>query len=202
MDGCDLTGGRLYSDCDDIAGVKTVYFFKHDLLDIKKNAFGEVAEIGCGYVYRFEQDDLHGTAVQEIVRGQGETQYLRQQIDLTLFYIDKQVLPIINVLKQGSWAIMWMDYNGKIRLFGELSAMTQGEGVSQSGRSAGDRKWSNLSFVGIANNYAPFLIDFNKLPFDNIPCIEVVPEYTGKEDLLKYSDTEYYLQGDGRIKYT
>lgn len=184
MADCNINNGRLLGEClDEIAGVKTVFFMKHSFLEFTKNLAGEIATLGEASIFRFEQDEYHGQAMQEIVRGH-DSLYLRQQIDLTVFYIDPDFLYTVNVLKLGQWAIFFMDYDNKIRLLGEETSLTQTTGVDQSGRGPGDSRWSNLSFMGSASNYAPFLEDFAQYPFDNFPLINVIPEYFATDDDL------------------
>lgn len=193
---CELQNGRgSVDDCtDQIAGVKTVYFFRHSLLDIQKNLAGEITYIGAGDMYRFEQDQYHGLALQEIIRGQNDTQYVRQQTDMTLFYITPEFIQTIQYLKRGLWAIFFLDYEDKIRLLGEFTPMYQLDGVDQSGKKAGESFWSNLSFEGISNSFAPFLEDFTDYPFDNFePDIIMHPRYDTAPGLLTYNNAgEYY----------
>ena len=194
MANCDIQAGRLYDDClDDIAGVKTVYFMNHKLLEFTKNLAGEIDTLGPADVYRFEQDEWHGTAIQEIVRGSDETQYLRQQIDMTVFYINPEFYTSINYLKNGLWAIFFLDMKDKIRLMGEFTPMSQTTGIDQSGQGPGDSRYTNLSFQGITGAYAPFLEQWTNFPFDNFPDIIMHPRYDQAPGLLTYNDAgEYY----------
>lgn len=194
---CDISNGRLYNDClDDIAGVKTVFFMKHSLLTFTKNLAGEIVTLGPATVYRFEQDRSHGTAIQEIVRGTDESQYLRQQIDMTIFYMTPEFIYTINVLKRGLWAIFFLDYKDKIRLLGEFTPMAQMTGVDQSGTAPGDSLYTNLSFMGMTSFYAPFLEDFTTYPFDNFPDILVVPEYGRLPGLVLQNNAGEYILVD------
>jgi hypothetical protein len=194
MINCDLQTGRLHDDClEDIAGAKTFYFMKHNVLSYTKNLAGEIDTLGPATVYRFEQDEVHGLVIQEIVRGSDETQYLRQQADMTMFYISQEFITTINIIKMGLWAIFFLDYKNKIRLLGEFTPMTQQGGIDQSGKAAGDRLYSNLSFMGVTGAYAPFLEDYTDFPFDNFPGIIMVPRYDTAPGLLIYNDPgEHY----------
>lgn len=189
MANCDIQDGRLHDDClESVAGIKTVFFFKHNALSITKNLAGEITSIGSGTMYRFEQDSTHGQVVQEINRGADDTQYIHFQIDFTLFYITPEFIYTINHLKNGLWAIFFLDYEDKIRCLGEFTAMYQNGGIDQSGKSAGDTLWTNLAFSGMSNAYAPYLEDFTKVPFDNMPGVIVVPPYA-EPGLLIYNNT-------------
>ena len=99
------------------------FFFRHSLLNVTKNSAGEVTGFGGGTVFRFEQDPDHGTFDQEIQTNGDGTQFLRLSVDLTLFYISKGFNITLEFLRQGRWAIFVLDYEDKIRLFGEWSPM-------------------------------------------------------------------------------
>lgn len=195
---CDIQNGRLLDDClESQAGIQTIFFFKHNQLKVEKNLAGEIISIGVGTVYRFEQDDSHGVALQEIIRGDADTQYLRQQVDLTLFYITPEYLQTVNYLKRGHWAILFLDYDNRLRLLGEYTPMTQVKMLNQSGTAAGDKKWSNLSFMGITSDFAPFLEDYANFPFDNLPGIDVIPPYgppIPTEPTLELDDTTDFFR--------
>lgn len=183
MANCDISNGRLFDDCKERAGIKTVFFFRHSLLNVTKNLAGEITNFGSGTIFRFEQDNDHGVAIQEIQRNAEGAQFLRLQIDLTLFYSTPGYLATLNYLKNGRWAIFVLDYEDKIRLFGEWSAMERAEGLAESGKTAGDNLFTNLSFVGNAGEYAPYLEQFTDYPFDNFPVV-VVPPYIPSQNQI------------------
>lgn len=192
---CDLQNGRATAqDCkSESAGVRTVFFMRHSQLTYTKNLAGEIDTLGPATVFRFEQDHFHGLALQEVIRGEDMSQFVRQQIDLTIFYLDPAFLQTVQHLKLGNWAVFFMDYDNKIRLLGDATPMQQIAMVDQSGTTADGNLWSNLSHQGIASNFAPFLEDFTKYPFDNFPGIVVVPKYTAVPGLLTYNNVgEYY----------
>lgn len=206
MAGCDIQSGRLHDDCiEGIAGVKTVYFMKHSELSFTKNIAGEIITLGPATVFRFEQDEYHGTAIQEIVRGTDDTHYLRFQIDLTLFYMNPEFIYTINRLKAGKWAIFFLDYQDKIRLLGEVTPMYQINGIDQSGKAAGDNLYTNLAFQGDGSAYAPYLEDFTTFPFDNFPNIIVTPKYGALPGLLIYNNSSEHYKTDifgNRLDYS
>jgi hypothetical protein len=206
MANCDIQDGRLHDDClDSVAGIKTVFFFKHNNLNVVKNMAGEITSIGTGLIYRFEQDQYHGLVVQEINRGQDLTQYVRFQIDFTMFYITPEFLYTINHIKNGLWAIFYLDYENKIRLLGEWTPMQQNGGVDDSGQAAGDTFWANLSFSGESSAYAPYLEDFTTYPFDNMTGILVSPPYGALPGLLIYNDAGEHYETDvfgNRLDYS
>ncbi len=196
MANCDITAGRLNEECQEArAGVKTVFFFKHSQLQVTKNLGGEIIGIGAGTIFRFEQDQHHGLAVQEINRN-GETQYLKQQIDFTLFFVSSQFIQTINYLKAGNWAIFFLDYRDKIRLMGEFTPMYQNGFQEQQGTGADGSQYSNLSFAGMSDRYAPFLEDYTDDPFDNFPLVDVIPRYDNLPGLILQNNTGDYIKAD------
>jgi hypothetical protein len=176
--GCDIQSGKLFDDCrDTMSGVKTAFFFRHSLIhNITKNASGEITYFGNGTLFRFEQDHDHGMAVQEIQKPDDGSQFLLFKISLNLIYLTPEYYTTINYLKKGRWAIFYLDYEDKIRLMGEVTAMEPMEGVSESGKTAGEKFYTTLSFHGIGDNYAPYLEQFTDYPFDNFP-VNMVPPY-------------------------
>jgi len=191
MGNCDITDGRLFADCFERAGVKTVFFFRHSLLKPTKNPNGEIDYFGNGTLFRFEQDNDHGLAIQEIVKGDGTT-YVNFQIDMTLFYLTPGYWQTINYLKNGLWAIFFLDYEDKIRLMGEASPLQKIEGVDQSGTLPDETMYINLVFHGMGDNYAPYLEPFTDYPFDNFP-VQVVPEYFAQPNDILANATDYIL---------
>lgn len=194
MGTCDIQDGRLLNDCNsERAGVKTVYFFKYSALDVVKNLAGEIIDFGTGLLFRYEQDGFHGLAVQEIIRGEGVTSYLQFQIDFTVQYVDPAFLETINFLKVGLWAIFFLDYDDKLRLMGEFAAMTNSAGIYPSGTGPGDTRWTNLTFVGLSSDYAPFLVQSPYYPFDNFPGVVIVPPYPEIPGEILANATDFVL---------
>ena len=190
---CDISDGRLLDDCSqERAGVKTVFFYRHSELDLTYDSGGKITGIGSGTLYRFEQGDAHGMAFQTITRGDGDTTYMEYQIDMTTFHLLASFLEVINALKAGSWAIFWLDNADNIRLFGAQTPMYNQQGVTQSGQGPGDTTYTNLSFVGQGQDYAPFVEEFTEFPFDNFPN-SVVPPYDTGDDYLLINDTDKLL---------
>lgn len=190
---CDITDGRTLDDCSqERAGVKTVFFFRHSQLDLTYNGAGEITGIGSGTLYRFEQGDVHGLAIQTITRGSGDTSYMEYQIDMTTFHLLPEFIKVIQSLKAGSWAIFWLDNADNIRLFGAQTPMYNQQGVTQSGQGPGDTTYTNLSFIGQGQDYAPFLESFDVCPFDTFSN-SVVPPYEACAHELLWNDTEKFL---------
>jgi len=197
MANCDIQSGRLFDDCqDNRAGVKTVFFFRHSLIqNVTRNGAGEITYFGNGTMFRFEQDGDHGLAIQEIVKSNDGSQFVRFQIDLTLFYQTPQYWTTINYLKMGRFAIFFMDYEDKIRLLGEWSAMERMEGVVESGKTAGDNLFVNLSFHGNGNEFAPYLEQFTNYPFDNFP-VGMTPPYVPSENQIIWKNANDHITID------
>lgn len=195
MAGCDIQNGRLHDDClDQIAGVKTVYFYNWNKLSVQRNPAGEIIYFGMGTVFRFEQPVTHGLALQEIRRGEGDTQYMYYQIDMTVQYVTPEFLQTLQYLRAGMWGIFFLDMEDNIRLMGADSPMVQIELIDQSGTGPGDLRWTNLSFKGMGSDYASFLEPFTTFPFDNFPDIVVIPQYEHEEGDLIYNDAgELYI---------
>jgi hypothetical protein len=204
MAGCDITNGRLANDCKERAGVKTVFFFRHSLLNnITRNGAGEITNFGNGTVLRFEQDTDHGAAMQEIVKGgDNASQFVRFQLEMTVFFVTPSFLQSLNALKNGLWAIFFMDYHDKIRLMGESTAMQETQATGQSGETAEGGKYLNMTFTGLGGEYAPYLEAFTDYPFDNFP-VGVQPPYVPGEDRILINATDFLLidNSGNKLKY-
>jgi len=183
---CEINDGLLQPEClQGQAGIKTVFFFRHTNLDVVYNVDGEITSIGSGYLYRFDQDNNHGSALEELQQGQGEeSSFIKQQIDMTMFYIDPEFRKVIDLIRKGRWAVFCLDYHDKIKLYGEMNAMKQVGGAIPSGTKSGDNLYSNLVFEGIQDEYAHFLEDFTTYPFDNMAGVEVMPRYDNAPGLI------------------
>jgi len=80
---------------------------------------------------------------------------------------------VINILKRGIWTGFTLDYNNKIRLFGERNGMYASGGSDISGVSAGDKKTYSLILSASDDDYAKFLEDFTTTPFDNFANVSI-----------------------------
>ncbi len=181
---CDIDDGLLTPEClVGKAGIKTVFFFRHALLDVTINAGGEITGIGTGFVYRFDQDNYHGQAVEDVVQGE-ESSYINQTVDMTMFYVNPEFRGTVDRIRLGRWAIFCEDYTGKIKLYGQKNAMRQSGGSLESGTSADDNLYSHLVFFGVEDHYARFLADYTTHPFDNMAGVVVTPRYDNLPGLI------------------
>lgn len=183
---CDITEGLLQPEClKGQAGIKTVFFFRHTSLQVTYNIDGEIDSIGTGTVFRFDQDSYHGTSTEEPQTGEaGESSFVQQQVDMTMFFIDPAFRETIDFIRRGRWAIFCLDYHGNIKLYGEQNAMKQIGGAVESGTAPGDNLYSSLVFEGVQNDYARFLAPFTTFPFDNMTGILVTPRYDNDPGLV------------------
>jgi hypothetical protein len=181
---CDLTNGRLLSDClVGRAGIKTIFFSK--LNDFRAltgitEAGGEITDLGVDpiSVYRFEMADNVGTFEQSVNSSQENgTSFVSQNLTLTLFNILPADLADLNNLKLGRWVIWTLDFQGKIRLFGRYNGATANGGSDTSGTAAGDKKGLDLTFISEENDFAPFMADYTTTPFDNFANVTLSPSY-------------------------
>jgi hypothetical protein len=188
---CDITNGRDLQDCRvQMAGIKTVFFFRHSLVtNVTKNGAGEVTGFGNGTIYRFEQNVTEGTLTQEVVRGQDFSQYVRFTVEMTMFYDKREYMEVINYLKSGRWAIFCLDNQNEIRMLGETTGMQETQGIGQSGKTAGDLLYTNLTFEGLSNDLAPFLENFTDYPFDNFP-VAVTPPYVPSDSFISINASD------------
>jgi hypothetical protein len=202
MGNCDISNGRNLADClNNRAGIKTVFFFKHSLVNVTKDAAGLITGFGSGVLYRFEQDGNNGLLFQEVQRGD-DSQFVLINIDMSLYYDAPEFMSVINHLKSGLWAVFVLDYDDKIRMAGEWSPMQETQAAGQSGTGPSDLLYTNLTFVGQSGDFIPYLEDFTEYPFDNFP-VAIIPPYveTPKEILINAND---YLNIDNlgnRLSY-
>jgi hypothetical protein len=181
---CDLTTGRLLAEClVGRAGIKTLFYAK--LNDFRAlsgiiELGGEITDLGVDPidVYRFEMADNVGLFDQAVNASQENgTVFIQQNITLTLFNIIPADLADLNNLKLGRWVIWTLDFQGKIRLFGEFNGCTANGGSDTSGTAAGDKKGLDMTFIAEENDYAVFMADFTATPFDNFTNVTVLPAY-------------------------
>jgi len=181
---CDLTAGRLLSDClAGRAGIKTLFFSKLNdfraLTGILESG-GEITDLGLDAIntWRFEMADNVGTFEQSVNSSQENgTSFVSQNLTLTLFNITPADLADLNNLKLGRWVIWTLDFQGKIRLFGRVNGCTANGGSDTSGTAAGDKKGLDMTFVAEENDYAVFMQDYTTVPFDNFSNVTVAPAY-------------------------
>lgn len=183
---CDIDDGLLQPEClTGQAGVKTVFFFRHSSLNLTYNAKGEITGIGTGIVLRFDQDNYHGMASEEVMQGrEGENSYIQQTVEMTMYYISPEFRETIDLIRLGRWAIFCEDYQGKIKLYGEINAMKQNGGQIETGKAPDDNLYSSLVFQGVQDHYARFLEDYTTYPFDNMAGVIVSPRYDNRPGLL------------------
>lgn len=181
---CDLTTGRLLDEClVGRAGIKTLFYAK--LNDFRAltgivEAAGEITDLGADpiNVFRFEMADNVGLFDQAVNASQENgTVFIQQNITLTLFNIIPVDLADLNNLKLGRWVIWTLDFQGKIRLFGQYNGCTANGGSDTSGTAAGDKKGLDMTFVAEENDYSVFMGDFTTVPFDNFANVTVAPAY-------------------------
>lgn len=187
---CDLTSGRLRQECHvGRAGIKTLYFAKYNdyaaLTGITESG-GEITSLGTDLIsiYQFDMESNVGNfeEVPTVSRENG-TAFMTQTITLTLFYIKPADLATLNALKKGRWVVWALDFQDKIRFFGQTRGMIATGGSDVSGAGPGDKKGYDLVLQSASNNFAPFMADYTTTPFDNFANVTVVviPESLGPE---------------------
>lgn len=181
---CDLTNGRLLNDClVGRAGIKTIFYAKYndwEALTGKTQLAGEYTDLGVDpiTIYRFELQDNVGMFDQTVnTTRENGTSFLSKTITMTLFQIQPADLADLDALKLGRWVIWTLDFQGKIRVFGDTNACTSSGGVENSGQAAGDKKGLDMTFLAEEDYYAPFMSDFTTTPFDNFANVTVNPTY-------------------------
>jgi len=181
---CDLTNGRLLDEClVGRAGIKTLFFFTHNdfaALTSVTETGGEITSLGAVAIdaFRFEMADNVGNWEQAVNASQENgTVFIQQTITLTLFDIKPADLADLNNIKKGRFAIMALDFQGKIRLFGRYNGCTANGGSEVSGAGAGDKKGLDISFIAQENDYAVFMDDYTTNPLDNFANVTVTPSY-------------------------
>jgi len=181
---CDLTNGRLLDEClVGRAGIKTLFYTKladYEALTSVTESGGEITSLGAVAidVFRFEMADNVGLFDQAVNASQENgTSFIQQNLTLTLFNILPADLADLNNLKVGRWVIWTLDFQGKIRLFGQYNGCTANGGSETSGTAAGDKKGLDMTFVAEENDYSPFMADHTTDPFDNFANVTMVPAY-------------------------
>lgn len=181
---CDLTNGRLLDEClVGRAGIKTLYYAKLNdwrALTGVLRAGGEITDLGLDPItmHRFEMADNVGSFEQAVNSSQENgTVFVAQTLTLTLFNIKPADLADLNHLKLGRWVITTLDFQGKMRVFGEFNGCTANGGSETSGVAAGDKKGLDMTFIAEENDYAEFLADYTTNPWDNFSNVTVVPAY-------------------------
>ena len=191
---CDLTSGRLRQECFvGRAGIKKLFIVKYNdyaaLTGVTESG-GEITSLGADPItlYQFEMGTSVGNfeEVATVDRASG-TAFITQTITLSLYYIKPADLGNLNALKKGRWAIWAMDYEDKIRFFGQTRGMVATSGSDVSGAGPSDRKGLDLVLTGISDAYAPFMQDFTTEPFDNYANVYVTTTGYGPE-LFTYSN--------------
>lgn len=181
---CDLTSGRLLDPClVGRAGIKTLFFAP--LNDFRAlvgviEAAGEISDLGADPIdfFRFEMMDNVGMFEQAVnASPENGTVFVQQNITLTLFQILPADLADLNQLKRGRWVILALDFQDKIRCFGQYNGCSVNGGTESSGTAAGDKKGLDLTFVAEENDYAVFMADYTDTPFDNFANVTVLPAY-------------------------
>jgi hypothetical protein len=185
---CDLTSGRLLNECSvGRAGIKTLYFTKFNdfaaLTGITESG-GEITDLGSPAIilYKFEMANNVGVSNETLNRSdENGSVYIQQDITLTLFNILPSDLAALNALKKGRWAIWALDYQDKIRQFGETRGCIASGGSDVSGQAPGDKRGLDLTLTAITDRYAPFMADFTTEPFDNFANVTVTITGYGPE---------------------
>lgn len=185
---CDLTSGRLRSEClVGRAGIKKLYFTKFNdyaaLTGVTESG-GEVTSLGSDpiTIYQFDMESNVGN-FEEVPTASREngTAFMTQTVTLTLFYIKPADLATLNNLKRGRWAVWALDFQDKIRFFGQTRGMIATGGSDVSGAAPGDKKGFDLILQAASNNFAPFMADFTNEPFDNFTNVSVTTSGYGPE---------------------
>ena len=181
---CDLTNGRLLDDClVGRAGIKTVFYAKYNdfiALTGKIQLGGEYTDLGADpiTVYRFEMADNVGMFDETVnTARENGTSFLAKTITMTLFNIKPADLVDLDALKLGRWTMWTLDFQGKIRIFGDTNGCTSTGGVENSGTAAGDKKGLDQVFLAEEDYYALFMADYTTTPFDNFANVTVNPVY-------------------------
>lgn len=181
---CDLTNGRLLDEClVGRAGIKTLFYAKLNdwraLTGVTRSG-GEITDLGLDplTVHRFEMADNVGNFEQAVNSSQENgTVFVAQTLTLTLFNIKPADLADLNNLKLGRWVVITLDFQGKMRVFGENNGCTANGGSETSGTAAGDKKGLDMTFYAEENDYAEFLADYTTNPWDNFTNVTVTPAY-------------------------
>jgi hypothetical protein len=180
---CDLTSGRLRGECvTGRAGVKSLYFTKYNdyaaLTGVTESG-GEITSLGTDpiTIYQFDMESNVGNfdETPTVSRDNG-TAFLSQSITLTLFYIKPIDLAMLNNLKKGRWAVWALDFEDKIRFFGQTRGMVATSGSDVSGVAPGDKKGLDLVLQSVSDNFAPFMADYTTVPFDNYANVTVITD--------------------------
>lgn len=184
---CDLTSGRLIGNCQSgRAGIKTLFFTKYNdyaaLTGITEIG-GEITDLGAVSIslFQFDMETNVGSFEETpVVSRESGTAYIQQTINMTLFYVKPADLASLNNLKKGRWVIWAMDFNNKIRMFGEGRGMVATGGSDVSGAGPGDKKGVDLILQGTNDDYAVFMEDFTDTPFDNFANVSIITNFTAQ----------------------
>lgn len=185
---CSITNGRLLDECLQIAGVKTIFFGRHDQLKVTRNPSGLITGIEPIALYRFEQETGVGFATTEHFKGAGETVYVKYRLDGLWWKTRTIDVKAMNVLRAARWAMFYLDYDHNVRLMGEVTPM-----ISTNGNEATPESVFSFAFEGNGDEYPPFAEPYTDFPFDNFPNVGVVPPYRPAEGRIIYNDLLEYV---------
>ena len=181
---CDITNGRLLSECKEgMAGVKTLFFFKYGGIVPVFEVDGSISDLGTAAGFRFEM----GSSLGEVTETLNSTEesgvaYIEQTITLSLLSIKQEDLADLNSLKRGQWHVFAMSYDNTTRAYGLLNGVSSSGGDSTSGVAPADAKVLNMTFLGRENDYAAFTeppaapsVPYN--PFEDMVGVTITPAY-------------------------
>jgi len=185
---CDLVNGRLLNECNiGRAGIKTLYFAKFNdyasLTGITESG-GEITDLGADpiIIYQFDLDAAVGGFEEiPVVSKDNGTAFINQVITMTLFNIKPADMAALNALKKGRWVVWTLDFNNKIRLFGQTRGMVATGGSEVSCTAAGDKKGLDLVLESTNNDYSVFMQDYTTTPFDNFANVTTTISGYGPE---------------------
>lgn len=212
---CDLTSGRLLDEClVGRAGIKTLYFAKfndYNSLTGVTESGGEITSLGADPIvlYQFDIGASVGSFEETpTVSKENGVSFITQVVNLSLYNIQPSELSDLNNMKRGRWVVWALDYESKIRLFGQTRGLVSTGGSDTSGTAAGDKKGLDMTFEGFANNYAPFMADYTTTPFDNFTNVRVKSEDTYPSVLdndtvlwLDFAETYVTKDGSNRVSF-
>jgi hypothetical protein len=113
---------------------------------------GEITDLGSDAinVFQFSMEDNVGNfeQVPNISKESG-TSFIEQTVTMTLFNVKPTDLAGLNSLKKGRWVIWALDFQDKIRMFGQTRGLVATGGSDVSGASPSDKKGIDLVLSGV-----------------------------------------------------